>query len=84
MSNTFRVIGVLAWAIGAWLLFVGLRMGVTVNLDGQGEVANLQLMHAQQLNVLLGALAVIEGTICVIAGELLGRISTRAGKRMDD
>lgn len=80
MSNTFRLIGVVFWAIGAWLLFAGVRMDVAVNPDGQGYVANLNLMFVQQMSVLLGALSVIQGTICVIAGELLARIKQQPGQ----
>lgn len=78
MSDFFKVLGPVCWAIGGWLLYWGLSMGVTVNPDGSGEIANLQLMHVQQLNILLGALTIIHGTVCLIGGLILDRKSGAA------
>jgi hypothetical protein len=61
---------IIAWLIGAWFLYSGFAMDVTVVSDGQ-SVANLQLMHIQQMNLTLGALSIIEGTIAFVGGAIL-------------
>ncbi len=77
MGDVLKVIGPVFWVIGGWLIYVGITMTVTVNPDGAGEVANLQLMHIQQLDMLIGALAVIQGTICFVGGLMLDRKSAQ-------
>lgn len=63
-----------AWIVGVLLLYSGFAMDVTVVSEGQ-TVANFQLMHVQQMNLLLGALAIIEGTIAFVGGAILIQMS---------
>lgn len=71
MAGFLKVLGLIGWAIGVWLLFSGFQMSVTINPDGTGEVANLHLMHIQQLNLLLGAFAILDGTILAVGGWII-------------
>lgn len=78
MNEALKVIGPVCWALGGWMLYWGFSLDVTVNPDGSGPVANFQLLQAQQVSILLGALTVIQGTICLIGGLILDRKSGAA------
>jgi len=78
MADFLKGIGIVSWLIGAWLIYSGFAMDVTVNPDGSGEVANFQLMHNQQIGILLGALAVLEGTVALVGGCIIDAITDQA------
>jgi len=75
MADFLKGIGIVGWLIGAWLLYTGFNMDVTVNPGGMGEVANFQAMHNQQLTILLGAFAVLDGTVAFAAGAIIDAIA---------
>jgi hypothetical protein len=72
MDRFLRLVGMLSWAASVVLLVKANGMDVTVIAHG-GEVANLQLMQVQLMQVLLGGFAFLNGSVMVAAGEMLGR-----------
>ena len=82
MSDFLKGLGIAAWLVGGWLLVTGFQLDVTVNPDGQGYVANLQLMHIQQLDLLLGALAALAGTVAFTGGCIMDQIKAQTDRLM--
>lgn len=78
MADGLRILSVLMAALGAWLLYSGFNMDVTV--PGYADVpriANAQLMHVQLLNFLLGSLAIIDSTVLLVGAAIVGAVDRK-------
>jgi hypothetical protein len=73
MPGILITAGFMAWALAGWLIIGALNMGVEVYTAPNETVANLQLMHTQMLRFLMGAFALLNGTLLMIAGLFLGK-----------
>ncbi len=78
MADALKSIGTLFILGGVYLLWVGFTLEPTVTLPDQEPVANVQLLQVQAVDILLGAAAIIQGTVCMVGGFLLSRLSARA------
>jgi hypothetical protein len=58
----------------AFFLYSGLSMPTTIH-DGTSEVANLQLMHTQSLNIAIAIGAAIVSAILAVGSAIVGAIS---------
>lgn len=60
-----------------WFLFWGFTMNTTVNPDGLGDVANLQMMHVQSLNFAVGIGAAVMSAIFFAGSVIVGALRKR-------
>lgn len=73
MADFLKSLGTIFVMGGIYLLWVGFTMEPTVAVADQAPVANVQLLQVQAVEVLLGAAAMIQGTVLIVGGFLLNR-----------
>lgn len=87
MHYVLGIMGIILWAAAIWLIRDGLAMTTTVPSDGAfgptGEVANFSLMHIQGLQVQLGGIAAIVGTLLVCGALIMGYIQAATDRFYD-
>lgn len=72
MRHLLAICGLVLLSAAAWFIYVGFTMETTVSSDatlpgGMGTIANLQLMHIQLLNVMLGAISALGSCVLFAA-----------------
>lgn len=78
MGEFLKALGIVGVLACAYLLNHALGMEVAVNPDGQGYVANLQLMHIQLVTVLVGTASGIVGVVLFVGGVIVARMKREA------
>lgn len=66
MVTGLKFAAALFWVVCAWFIFIAFRGPMTVPM-GADQVANLQLMHIQSMNTIIGVGAGIVGAIFAVA-----------------
>lgn len=74
------VVGVLSLLVGGYGIYSGIMMDTAVETgEGLAAVANLQLMHVQSANLILGCAFWIIAAITLSSGAIIEAIRARRG-----
>lgn len=74
MGDGLKGFGIVVLLVGAYFVGSAMFMEVTIPTYGEEFIVNLQLMQAQMLQFLLGALLSITGVLTALAGVLVSQL----------